>query len=122
MNPRNNSWDSKKIGIAGPPIETSHGWLLLYHGIAKTDLAYRVKAVILDLKDPTKIIARSGYIPILEPDMQYETIGQVNNVVFPCGAIVKRGRLHVYYGTADTKLGVATVQLQQLLHSILENR
>ncbi|MEK7584613.1 MAG: hypothetical protein AAB490_05185 [Patescibacteria group bacterium] len=114
MNPRTGIADSSKIGIAGPPIATRRGWLLLYHGVARKDHDYRVKAVLLDLKDPTRVLARTQ-APILAPEMSYEIEGQVNNVVFPCGSVVIRGRLFVYYGTADSRIGVATMRLRSLL-------
>ena len=96
MRPRVGYWDSEKIGIGPPPIKTKYGWLLLYHGISKNHHSYRVGAALLDLKDPTKVIARSTD-PILEPVESYERSGLVNNVVFPCGVIERDGLLYLYY-------------------------
>jgi beta-1,2-mannobiose phosphorylase / 1,2-beta-oligomannan phosphorylase len=115
---RKDSWDCKKIGIAAPPIETEKGWLLLYHGISQ-DTQYRLGAVLLDKDDPTKVLGRSKD-PILEPVMKYEKEGLIPNVVFPCGAVVKDGILFVYYGGADTVLGVATAPVDRVLASLLE--
>jgi predicted GH43/DUF377 family glycosyl hydrolase len=113
LNPRDNSWDSLRIGISAPPIETKAGWLLLYHGISH-HAKYRLGAALLDLKDPSKILARTGE-PILEPELPYEKFGQVPQVVFPCGAVVINDTLFVYYGGADTVIGVAHAKLNDIL-------
>ncbi|MBU3935663.1 hypothetical protein KJ909_03230 [Patescibacteria group bacterium] len=107
-------WEGAKIGIAGPPIKTDDGWLLLYHGVSEIDGQYRVGAMMLDLLEPAKILARAKY-PILEPTEEFEKVGLVNNVVFPCGAVVVKDRLFVYYGGADQAIGVASIKLQKLL-------
>ena len=75
MNLRDNSWDSVRIGIAAPPIETKKGWLLLYHGISH-HAKYRLGAALLDLKDQSLVLARTDS-PILEPELPYEKFGQV---------------------------------------------
>jgi len=106
-------WDSKKIGAAAPPIKTEKGWIMLYHGIAENGV-YRVGAVLLDLTDPIKIIGRTSR-PLLEPKMLYEREGLVPNVVFPCGAVDLGGKLFVYYGGADRVIGVATMEIKELL-------
>ena len=118
MRPRDTAWDSKRIGISAPPIETPHGWLLLYHGISKRTSHYSVRAALLDLDDPTKVLYRTED-SILEPKMQYEKEGMVSNVVFPCGAVVMRGELFVYYGGADKVCAVATIALKDLLFGLL---
>lgn len=112
--------DTEKIGICGPPIETRQGWLLLYHCVSRKTrpMTYYVAAALLDLKDPSKIIARRK-APILEPKMPYELNGQVNNVVFPCGAVVIEDDLFVYYGGADSVIGVATIKVEDLLNSLI---
>lgn len=113
MNPRDDTWDSVRIGIAAPPIETNIGWLLLYHGISH-HVKYRLGAALLDLHDPTKVLARTD-APILEPELPYEKFGQVPQVVFPCGAVVVDQTLYVYYGAADTVIGVAYAKLADIL-------
>ncbi len=113
MNPRDDSWDSVRIGIAAPPIETKAGWLLLYHGISH-HTKYRLGAALLDLNDPTRVLARTDE-PILEPELSYEKFGQVPQVVFPCGAVVVGDTLFVYYGGADTVVGAAHIKLQEIL-------
>ncbi|MBI5732543.1 hypothetical protein HY967_01105 [Candidatus Jorgensenbacteria bacterium] len=118
MNPRQTAWDSSRIGIAGPPIETKEGWLLLYHGVSKRTKHYHVRAALLDLNDPRKILART-HDPILEPKMPYEKAGIVSNVVFPCGAVIIKNELFVYYGGADKVVGVATIKMNDLLSSLV---
>jgi len=110
-------WEELKIGSGPPPIKTEHGWLLIYHGVNK-DLVYSAGAVILDLNNPFKVIARTKE-PILQPEEPYERIGDVNNVVFPTGACIIDDRLHVYYGGADKVCCLAVVELNAFLESIL---
>jgi predicted GH43/DUF377 family glycosyl hydrolase len=106
-------WDSEKVGAAGPPLKTREGWLMLYHGVSE-DKVYRVGAVLLDLKNPAKVLARLVY-PIFEPEAPYEMEGQVPKVVFPCGNVILRDKLYVYYGGGDSVVGVAMVNLRELL-------
>jgi len=117
MGPRPGMWDSKKIGIAGPPIKTKKGWLLIYHGVSKTS-TYRLGAVLLDLKNPSIIISRS-VDTILEPLEKYEKEGVVRNAVFSCGQVLRGDTLIIYYGGADTVLCVATISLKKLLNILL---
>ncbi|MFZ1019439.1 MAG: hypothetical protein WAN61_00400 [Minisyncoccia bacterium] len=117
IGPRLNSWDSEKVGISAPPLKTKYGWLLLYHGISKNHHTYRVGALLLDLKDPTTVISRTSD-PIFEPQEIYEKVGIVNNVVFPCGMAENKGLLYIYYGGADTVVGVATIELKILLRAL----
>ena len=119
MTPRETSWDSRRIGIAGPPIETKKGWLLLYHGIAKRTGKYSIRVALLDKNDPRKILYRT-HDPILEPKMRYEKEGIVPNVVFPCGAVVLKNDLFVYYGAADKVVGVATTRLEDLIAILIQ--
>ena len=117
--PRRGMWDSRKVGIASTPIKTKVGWFILYHGISEDDGVYRIGAVLADLRDPTKIIARTDE-PIFEPRTPFEQIGQISNVVFPCGAVVISGTLFMYYGGADTVVGVATISFNKLLKMLEE--
>jgi beta-1,2-mannobiose phosphorylase / 1,2-beta-oligomannan phosphorylase len=110
-------WEELKIGSGPPPIKTKHGWLLIYHGVDK-DLVYRAGAALLDLNNPVKVIARTKE-PVLQPEEPYERIGDVNNVVFPTGACVIDGKLHVYYGGADKVCCLAIAELNTLLYYIL---
>lgn len=117
IGPRINSWDSSKVGISAPPLKTKHGWLLLYHGISKSHNTYRVGAMLLDLNDPALVLARTAD-PIFEPQELYEKVGIINNVVFPCGMTEKDGLLYIYYGAADTVVGVATMELSIILKAL----
>ena len=116
LSPRPGMWDSVRVGIAAPPIKTKYGWLLIYHGVSEHN-TYRVGAALLDKSDPTKIIAR-GAVPLLEPSEKYEKEGFIPNVVFPCGAIVRKDTLYIYYGGADTVTAGATVKLSKLLKDL----
>jgi predicted GH43/DUF377 family glycosyl hydrolase len=101
------AWEQKKIGGAAPPIKTDKGWLLLYHGVDENTV-YRVGAMMLDLDNPEKVIARTKNF-IMEPQTYYEKFGyQVPNVIFPTGAVVKDGLLYIYYGVTDTAIALAT--------------
>ncbi len=113
LRPRPGMWDERKIGISAPPIKTKKGWLLIYHGISERNI-YRVGAALLDLKDPTEVIARTTDA-LLSPEMDYELRGQVGNVVFPCGAVIRKDTLFMYYGGADSVTGVATLSVSKLL-------
>jgi predicted GH43/DUF377 family glycosyl hydrolase len=107
-----------KVGIAGPPIRTDRGWLLLYHGVTDhMSTRYHLTAAILDLNNPARVLAVSDN-PILEPEMPYEKEGMVSNVVFPCGNIIKDDLLIVYYGAADKVIGIATMRLNDLLNQL----
>jgi predicted GH43/DUF377 family glycosyl hydrolase len=119
MRPRDTAWDSKRIGISSPPIETKYGWLLLYHGISKRTGHYNIRVALLDLKDPSKILYRT-HDPLLEPTPAYERQGIVNNVVFPCGAVVLKHELYVYYGGADKVVGVASIDVDLLVEGLVK--
>ncbi len=118
IGPRLNTWDSAKVGITAPPIKTKYGWLLLYHGVSKSHSTYRVGALLLDLKDPAIVLARSSD-PIFSPREDYEKFGIVNNVVFPCGMIVRDEILYIYYGGADKVVGVATMKIKIILDALI---
>jgi len=113
ISPRKWWWDSKKVGVAAPPIKTKDGWVMLYHGVSEDNI-YRVGAMLLDLKNPIKVIGRTDN-PIFEPETAYEKEGQIPNVVFPCGNVLIGEKLFVYYGGADQVVGVATVEMSKLL-------
>lgn len=108
MRPRPGTWEAGRIGIAGPPIKTPQGWLLIYHA-ADADNVYRLGVALLALDDPSMVLYRQEQ-PILEPQLDWEKHGWVPNVVFSNGHVVKDDRLLVYYGGADTCLGVAQME------------
>ena len=119
-------WD-ELIGAGTPPIKTKDGWLIVYHGVAthfSSSNIYQAGVFILDLDDPSKVLARSKY-NILEPRKDYELMGQVPNVVFPSGIIVEdsdasgfaseNSQIKIYYGAADTSICLAEIELSQLV-------
>jgi predicted GH43/DUF377 family glycosyl hydrolase len=111
-------WDANKIGVSPPPLETSEGWLLLYHGVRRTPggCLYRLGLALLDLEDPRRVLRRSDKW-VFAPEMPYERQGDVNDVVFPCGWILDKptGLIKMYYGGADTCTALATARLSDLL-------
>ena len=114
-------WDCHRVGLGAPPIETPEGWLLIYHGVrrAASGSIYRVGLALLDLDEPWELIFRSDQW-ILSPAEPYEQIGNVPGVVFPTGAVVDRdtNELRLYYGAADTAVGLATADLSELIQCI----
>lgn len=113
------AWQSKKIGAGPVPIETDEGWLLIYHGVINTcnGFVYRMGCALLDLDEPWKVKLRSRYY-ILGPHELYERIGDVPNVTFPCAALTDSatGRIAVYYGCADTVIGLAFTTADELIN------
>ncbi|WP_446897512.1 glycoside hydrolase family 130 protein [Clostridium sp. LBM24168] len=116
---RENCWDSKKIGAGAPPIRTDVGWLELYHGVDENE-CYSMGALLLDINDPSKVIGRSKEA-ILYPYEHYETEGFFSNVVFPCGAVKIKSKLYIYYGIADSSIGLAIADMNDILSS-MENQ
>jgi len=117
-------WDTYRVGASVPPIETEAGWLKIYHGTewTSTGPVYRAGAILLDLDDPSTVIAR-GVVPLLSPRAEYERIGDVGNVCFACGAVVfEDGTIYVYYGAADTAICVAVGTIDQIMTECLEYR
>lgn len=117
-------WQSTKIGAGPIPIETSEGWLLIYHGVLTScnGFVYSVGAALLDLDQPWKVLARTSPY-ILSPQTYYECVGDVPNVAFPCAALVDSatGRLALYYGGADTVTAVAFGYVQELVQFTKDN-
>jgi beta-1,4-mannooligosaccharide/beta-1,4-mannosyl-N-acetylglucosamine phosphorylase len=112
------SWESTKVGAGPIPIETGEGWLVIYHGVLTScnGFVYSMGAALLDLDEPWRVIARpSDYL--LSPQVPYEQVGDVPNVVFPCAALVDHAadRLTIYYGGADTVVCMAHGHLSELL-------
>lgn len=118
MRPRPDAWDRAKIGANGPPLRTSAGWLFLYHGLAE-DKVYKLGVALLDLNDPAVVLKRQDE-PILEPEEEWERHGNVPNVVFSCGQVMTDDTLYVYYGGADTVIGVATCGKSEVSEFISE--
>lgn len=108
MTPKPGYWDSERIGAGAPPVKTEDGWLNIYHGV-DTNSTYRLGVFLSDLNDPSKIIARSAE-PIMSPEEAFECEGCVCNVVFTCGVVEKDDQYLIYYGGADSAIGVATME------------
>lgn len=120
--PRKGHWDSKKIGAGAPPIKTEDGWLFVYQSVGHQDPSrYKIGAMLLDLEDPSKVITRTSS-PIVSPVETYENDGFKAGVVYPCGAAVVDGQLHVYYGGADTVVCAASTDLKHFLKQMKMHR
>lgn len=113
-------WDANKIGLSAPPIQTKHGWLILYHGVRTTASGsiYRLGLVLLDLEKPVKVLRRSDEW-VFGPKASYEREGDVDDVVFPCGWTVRDGTVYMYYGAADSCIALATAKLKDLIDYVL---
>ena len=111
------------IGGGCPPIETEAGWLLIYHGVHDTinGYVYSACAALLDLNNPSKEIARLP-VPLFKPELDWELIGEVNNVCFPTGAVCIEDNLYIYYGAADARIACASVSISALLKELLNNK
>jgi len=114
---RHRAWDSNRVGLGPPPIKTPDGWLIIYHGARDTasGTIYRVGLALLDL-ETLQIIGRSSDW-VLEPKESYERVGEADDVIFPCGAVIddKTNELLVYYGAADSVVALATADLNVIL-------
>ena len=120
-------WEALKIGGGTPPVMTRHGWMMLYHGVHRTDavggtgkhLCYSAGVMILSKEHPRTILYRSP-APLLAPSLQHERDGVVENVVFPTGIdcrhdIGQPDRFDIHYGMADSRIGVASMTVPQRL-------
>jgi len=117
-------WQGTKIGAGPIPIETTEGWLLFYHGVSGTcnGFVYSIGAAILDIVDPSKVLYRTRDY-LLTPEKEYETVGFVPNVAFPCANLfdAETGRIAIYYGAADTYTAIAFTQVDELIEYIKAN-
>jgi len=117
IGPRPGMWDGERVGCGAAPIRTSQGWLELYHA-SDPNTRYCTGAVLLDLDEPWKVIARSGQ-PFFCPEAVYETTGLMPNVVFHNGLVDNGdGSLTLFYGAADDKTCGATVRVDEILASL----
>lgn len=115
-------YESRNVGGGCPPLKTKAGWLIIYHAVEDTPLGkiYHAAAALLDLKNPLKVIGRLKE-PLFSPKTAWEKHGVVDNVVFPTGAVIKSGRLYIYYGAADSCIGSKSVGLDSLLAAIKQS-
>lgn len=124
MSPTSLGWQSKKMGPGPCPIETDEGWLLIYHGVKGScaGLIYAMGCAILDKDEPWKVLYRTKKF-IMAPWEDYECVGDVHTVVFPCATLcdADTGRLAIYYGAADTSVGLAFTTIDDLIKYTKEN-
>jgi predicted GH43/DUF377 family glycosyl hydrolase len=116
---RTNMWDCGRVGAGAAPIKTEKGWLEIYHG-ADYNHRYCLGALLLDLNDPSKIIARSEQ-PVMEPIAAYEKVGFFGNVVFTNGHYIEEDTIHVYYGASDEVICGADFSIQEIFNSLKIN-
>lgn len=116
VSPRAGMWDELRVGAGAPPIKTDQGWLEIYHGVDRNSF-YCLGGLLLDLDDPTRVIARSPE-PIFTPETQYEKVGLFANTVFACGATFldeEKDMIRIYYGAADTTIAAADFSIRAIL-------
>lgn len=113
---RKNSWDSARVGAGAPPIRTKEGWLEIYHG-ANEQNCYCLGAILLDLNDPSKVLARS-VDPIMEPTAEYEKKGFFGNVVFSNGQYIEGDTIHLYYGASDEVICEADISISEIMNTL----
>jgi predicted GH43/DUF377 family glycosyl hydrolase len=116
-------WDANKIGLSPPPLQTEQGWLILYHGVRTTvaGCIYRLGLALLDLEDPTKLLARSDEW-VFAPQESYEVVGDVDKVVFPCGWVAEGDSVRLYYGGADKCIALATGRVSEMLEWLEQHK
>ena len=116
-------WDAYKVGLGPPPIETPEGWLIIYHGVKTTAAGslYRLGLAMLDLDDPCKVIRRCEDW-VFGPNEYYERVGDVPDVTFPCGVVIKGNELIMYYGAADTSIAIATASMKEVLAYVMKSK
>jgi len=113
--------ESSYIGGGCPPIEVDEGWLLIYHSVCDTNegYVYSVSVALMDINLPTKEISRLNY-PLFVPEEIWELRGEVNNVCFPTASYLKDEKLYIYYGAADERIAVASVNIKELIKELLQ--
>ncbi len=109
-------WDSRRMGAGAVPLRTEAGWLEVYHA-ADEQGRYALGAVLMDLTDPRRVLARSSN-PLLAPELPYEVEGFYGNVVFTCGTVLVGDTLRIYYGVADSAMAGAELSLSEVLSSL----
>jgi predicted GH43/DUF377 family glycosyl hydrolase len=113
---REGYWDSARVGAGASPIRTAEGWLEIYHGATKEN-RYCLGALLLDLDEPWRVIARSE-TPIMEPLALYEQEGFFGHVIFTNGHLVDGDNLTIYYGAADSVICAAQISIASILSSL----
>lgn len=113
-------FESRNIGAGAPLIETERGWLMIYHSVEDSNRGkvYHASVALLDKHNPYRVIGRLKE-PLFSPTEDYEKIGDIDNVVFPTGTAIFGERLYIYYGAADKRIAVVSVNLHKLIHELL---
>lgn len=125
MSPRENSWEEKRIGGGAPPIKTKKGWLLIYHGVKHDkngQVYYSAGAALLDLRNPSKVIARSPKNnPLFHPTQNYEQKGFTKNVIFPTGVVptLDKKNLLIFSGGADSTVSVKMISFKEIFSNMV---
>ncbi len=118
------NWEMTKVGAGPTPIETDEGWLCFYHGVITScnGFTYSMGAMITDINEPWKVLHRADRF-LLAPHMDYEQVGDVPNVCFPCAALAdsETGKIAIYYGGADTVVGLAFTTVDETINYIKEH-
>ncbi|HEY3297584.1 MAG TPA: glycosidase [Armatimonadota bacterium] len=114
-------WDGMRVGVGGPPIRTDEGWLFIYHGAKEMGQhpVYRLGVAMMDLDDPRKVLARASDW-VFGPESDFENKGLSPGVVFTCGAVTRGDELWMYYGAADTFVGLAVAKTADLVKFAFE--
>ncbi len=123
MGPRHGFWDFHRIGPGTPPVRVDEGWLFIYYGVKETSAGplIRLGAALLDAERPHTLIGRTD-VPIISPRERYERVGDVNNLVFTCGAVLEpSGEFRLYYGGADSCICVASAPVGRILKRCLDS-
>ncbi len=118
---RDDAWDDAKIGGGAVPFRVrangQDAWLAVYHGVSRAPMQYALGALLLDARDPSRVLGRSR-APILAPEAPYERRGFFDGVVFTCGLLAEGDNVHVYYGAADGVTALATLALATILEGL----
>lgn len=114
---RKGMWDSIRVGAGAAPVRTAQGWLEIYHGAAANPTLYCLGALLLDLEQPWKVLARSAD-PIMEPLAEYEKVGFFGNVVFTNGHVVDGDEVTIYYGASDSVICGARFSIREILRTL----
>jgi beta-1,2-mannobiose phosphorylase / 1,2-beta-oligomannan phosphorylase len=119
---RPGEWDGAKVGGGAVPFRVRSGgwdgWLAVYHGVSESPTRYSLGALLLDARDPSRVLGRSRE-PLLAPEAPYESAGFFGGVVFSCGLLAEGDRVRVYYGAADGVTAVADLSLAAILEGLV---
>ncbi|KKW23005.1 MAG: pesticidal protein Cry7Aa [Parcubacteria group bacterium GW2011_GWA2_51_12] len=112
-------FENRTMGGGCPPIETEEGWLLICHcsGFTESGVIYHATAALLDKENPQKVLGRLD-VPLFSPEVAWENLGNVNDVVFPTGAVLVGDELTIYYGAADERVGAKSLSIKELLREL----